>query len=238
MTAIECINTVGWALSPYVIFKGKVLIEGWFDNLLINWRLKVSPNGWTSDEIGLRWLEKLFILSTSLRIKSRYRLLILDGHGSYLTPKFDELYGINDIILICMPAYLSYLLQPLDISCFAVLKRSYSRMVEMKMRTRINYIDKFDFLEAYLLARIKAFRSNTIKNSFGAAALVPFSSDRVISQLNIRLRTPTPSPSQESDWQPKTLSNYTQLQKQASSIKALLRTRSRSPPSPLNSAIN
>lgn len=65
-------------------------------------------------------------------------------------------------------------------------------MVEMKMRTGINHIDKFDFLEVYLSARTEAFRSDTIKNSFGAAGLVPFSPDRVISQLDIQLRTPDP----------------------------------------------
>ena len=106
------------------------------------------------------------------------------------------------------------------------------------MRSGINHIDKLDFLEAYPSARIEAFKSETIKNSFGAASLVPFEPNRVISKLNIRLRTPTPPPSRGSDWEPKTPSNYVQLQKQASSIKALLRTRSRSPPSPLNSAIN
>jgi hypothetical protein len=63
----------------------------------------------------------------------------------------------------------------------------------------------------------------------------------VISKLNIRLHTPTPPPSrgsQSSAWEPKTPSNYKQLQKQASSIKKLLKQRSKSPPSPLNSAIN
>jgi hypothetical protein len=39
-------------------------------------------------------------------------------------------------------------------------------------------------------------------------------------------------------WSPKTPSNYVQLQKQASSIKALLRIRSRSPPSPSDRALN
>jgi hypothetical protein len=111
-------------------------------------------------------------------------------------------------------------------------------MVEMKMRNGINHIDKFDFLEAYPLARIEAFKSDTIKNSFRSAGLIPFAPERVISKLDIRLRTPTPPSSRGSDWDPKTPSNYMQLQKQASSIKALLRIRSRSPPSPLNSAIN
>ena len=238
VTAIECTNSSGWALPPCIIFKGKVFIESWFDGLPDDWRFEVSPNGWTSDEIGLRWLEKLFIPSTSSRTKGGYRLLILDGHGSHLTPKFDEICEQNKVIPICMPPHSSHLLQPLDIGCFAVLKRSYGRLVEMKMRNGINHIDKLDFLEAYPLARIEAFKSETIKNSFGAAGLIPFAPNRVISKLNIRLRTPTPPPSRGSDWDPKTPSNYVQLQKQASSIKALLRARSKSPPSPLNCAIN
>jgi hypothetical protein len=106
------------------------------------------------------------------------------------------------------------------------------------MRVRINHIDKLDFLEAYPSARIEAFKSETIKNSFAAAGLIPYDPDRVISKLDIRLRTPTPPSSRGSEWDPKTPSNYVQLQKQASSIKALLKQRSKSPPSPLNSAIN
>ena len=137
-----------------------------------------------------------------------------------------------------MPPHSSYLLQPLDIGCFAVLKRSYGRLIESKMRSGITYIDKLDFLKAYSSARIEAFKSETIKNSFAAAGLVPYDPDRVLLKLDIRLRTPTPPPSRGSEWSPKTPSNYVQLQKQASSIKALLKQRPKSPPSPLNSAIN
>jgi hypothetical protein len=93
VTTIECINSSGYALPPCVIFKGKVYIESWFDGLPDDWRFEVSLKGWTSNEIGLRWLEKLFIPSTSSRTKGKYRLLILDGHGSHLTPKFDEICG-------------------------------------------------------------------------------------------------------------------------------------------------
>ncbi|OGE47182.1 hypothetical protein PENARI_c057G04216 [Penicillium arizonense] len=177
VTTIECINASGWALPPCVIFKGKVYIESWFDGRPEDWRFEVSPNGWTSDEIGLRWLEKLFIPSNSSRTKGKYRLLILDGHGSHLTAEFDRICEKNDIIAICMPPHSSHLLQPLDISCFAVLKRAYSRLIESKMRARINHIDKLDFLEAYPSARIEAFKSETIKNSFAAAGLMPYNPD-------------------------------------------------------------
>ena len=195
VTVIECINASGWALPPCVIFKGKVFVESWFDSgLPDDWRFEVSPNGWTSDEIGLRWLGKLFIPTTSSRTKGGYRLLILDGHGSHLTPRFDEICEENKIIPICMPPHSSHLLQPLDIGCFAVLKRAYGRLVEFRMRCGSNHVDKLDFLEAYPAARMEAFKLETAKNSFHSAGLIPFTPEKVISKLDIRLTTPTPPP--------------------------------------------
>ena len=141
-----------------------------------------------------------------------------------------------------MPPHSSHLLQPLDIGSFAVLKRAYGRLVEFNMRNGINHIDKFDFLEAYPLARMEAFKSETIKNSFRSAGLIPFAPERVILKLDIRLRTPTPPASRGSEssrnFTPKTPFTEKELRRQASSIKALLRTRSQSPPSPSDRALN
>ena len=53
VSAIEAICVDGYSLSLCVIFKGKVAIAGWFDNLLKDWRIKVSNNDWTTDKIGL-----------------------------------------------------------------------------------------------------------------------------------------------------------------------------------------
>lgn len=241
VTAIESTGASGFSLPPMVIFKGKVFVESWADMIPDTWFLQKSKNGWTSDEIGLEWLQKVFLPSTFSRTKGKFRLLILDGHGSHLTPKFDEICYQNDVIPICMPPHSSHLLQPLDVGCFAVLKRAYGKKVEDLMRANQNHIDKLDFLDIFPSARIEAFKSETIKNSFAATGLVPYDPDRVILKLNIRLSTPTPPPSrgsQSSAWEPKTPSNYKQLQKQASSIKKLLKQRSRSPPSPVNSAID
>jgi hypothetical protein len=141
-----------------------------------------------------------------------------------------------------MPAHSSHLLQPLDIGCFAVLKRAYGSLVSQKMRLSINHIDKLDFLLAYPKARIDAFKPDTIKTSFAAASLVPFDPDRVLSKLNIQLNTPTPAPSrpgsQSSQFIPKTPANVTELLKQETSIKGLPKQRSISPPTPSKTALN
>jgi hypothetical protein len=82
-------------------------------------------------------------------VRGRYRLLVLDGHGSHLTAQFDRICAENDIIPLCMPAHSSHILQPLDIGCFAVLKRAYSRFISDLARVGYNHIDKLDFLEDY-----------------------------------------------------------------------------------------
>ena len=69
VTTIKCINATGWSIPSTIIFKGKVHIEGWFSkyNLSSNWRIELSPNGWTSDVISLRWLQEVFIPATNPR---------------------------------------------------------------------------------------------------------------------------------------------------------------------------
>jgi hypothetical protein len=79
----------------------------------------------------------------------KYRMLVLDGHRSHLTTEFDHTCTKNNIIPICMPPHSSHLLQPLDIGCFAVLKRRYTQLIEQQMRLGFNHIDKIDFLMAF-----------------------------------------------------------------------------------------
>jgi hypothetical protein len=48
-----------------------------------------------------------------------------------------------------MPPHSLHLLQPLDVGCFSVLKRSYGGIIEQKMRLGVNHIDKQEFLLLY-----------------------------------------------------------------------------------------
>ncbi|GEQ71335.1 hypothetical protein JCM33374_g5017 [Metschnikowia sp. JCM 33374] len=65
VTAIECISAAGFALPPFIIMKGARLQKGWFNNVPPKWRLGVTENGWTNNEMALSWLENIFIPSTN-----------------------------------------------------------------------------------------------------------------------------------------------------------------------------
>jgi hypothetical protein len=118
--------------------------------------------------------------------------LILDNHGSYKTPEFDLFAKEHNIIILCILPHSSHLLQPLNVSYFTPLKRSYGSAVKQYIRVGVNYIDKVDFLRAYYTARIAAITTSTIRSGFVATGLVLYDPDRVLTKLCTQLRTPTP----------------------------------------------
>ena len=150
------------------------------------------------------------------RVRGRFRLLILDSHGSHLTPQFDRIWVENDIIPLYMPAHCLHLLQTLRVGCFTVLKRAYSRFISDLGRREYNHIDKFDFLDDYQRARLEAFQQpDIIQNSFAASDLVPVDTERVLSKPHISLQTPAPPSSRpssrSSQFTPKTPRTVIQL---------------------------
>ena len=112
----------------------------------------------------------------------------MDGHGSHLTPQFNQICAENNIMPLCMPPHLSHLLQPLDVGCFAVLKHTYGCFVSDLAHIGYNHINKFDFLDDYQCAQLEAFQQPAIiQNSFAASGLMPVNAEWVLSKLNISL---------------------------------------------------
>jgi len=91
-----------------------------------------------------------------------------------------------------MPAHLLYLLQPLDIGCFSVLKQLYGRLIKQIMARSVNHINKYKFLPLYRQARQAALHWNNIQAGFAATGLVPYDLDRVLLLLHTKYWTPSP----------------------------------------------
>jgi hypothetical protein len=149
VTLIAAVNAGGWLVPPFFIFKGKTHNQSWYHNNPKDWRIAVTDNGWTTNEVGVAWLQH-FIEHTTQRTVGGYRLLIIDGHESYNLIRFQDICKQNNIITLCMPAHASHILQPLDVSCFSPLKRAYKKEVGTLANSHINCIDKLAFLAAFL----------------------------------------------------------------------------------------
>jgi hypothetical protein len=85
-TLIAAINAKGWVLPPFFIFKAKNHDQAWYYNPK-DWRIGVSKNGWTTNDLGLAWLRH-FIQHTEARTVGSHQLLIIDGHESHKSLAF------------------------------------------------------------------------------------------------------------------------------------------------------
>jgi hypothetical protein len=99
-------------------------------------------------------------------------------------PKFDLFCKDHLIIILCMLPHLLHLLQPLDVSCFAILKCFYKQQVKDLMQVGVNYINKSNFLTAYVIAHKESIIKNNICNGFAAAGLVLYNFKQVLTKLN------------------------------------------------------
>ena len=218
VTAILGINAAGWAIPPFLIFAGKTLLHAWFEGEDIprNWRIAISDNGWTNNNLGVAWLQH-FNEHTKGRSLGARRLLILDGHDSHNSLDFQAICQAENIYTLCMPSHSSHLLQPLDVGCFSPLKHAYSQQVELLIRNHINHVTKLEFLPAFKAAFDQAITKPNISSSFRGAGLVPLDPDVVLSRLDVKLRTPTP-PALPELWEPKTPSNAHELGAQSTLV--------------------
>lgn len=242
VTVIQAIQSGGEVIPPYVVVAGKMHLESWYRDSPFppDWTIDLSETGWTNNRIGFDWIQHFDKHSRS-RTTGAKRLLVLDGHESHHSAKFEDYCKENNIITLCMPAHSSHLLQPLDVGCFSVLKRLYGKEIEKLMRNHIHHITKPDFFSAFHTSFMATFHPENVRGGFRGAGLVPFSPERVLSQLDIKLRTPTPTgpPSPESDsWVSKTPQNANEASLQSTHIKNRISRHQNSSPTSIYGALD
>jgi len=130
---IEAISAANHGIPAMVINKGKVHLNIWFDAHLgvpEDWVIAYSNNGWTGDNLGLIWLQKVFIPAIEGRVIGIWSLLVMNGHGSHCTCQFEEIARQNYIVPFWLPAHSSHITQPLDVGVFSSVKQRYRRGVQ------------------------------------------------------------------------------------------------------------
>ena len=91
-----------------------------------------------------------------------------------------------------MPPHLLYILQPLNVGCFTLLKQAYKKELRGLADSYIYYINKKAFLATIRLVFDKAFLRDNIVLSFRATSLVLYNLEVVLSKLKVKPCTLTP----------------------------------------------
>jgi DDE superfamily endonuclease len=92
ISLLACICADGTKLPSTLIYKGEShdLLSSWVEDLKEGDQayFASTKNGWSCDQLGLQWLQKVFEPYTREKAGNRRRLLIVDGHSSHVNLKF------------------------------------------------------------------------------------------------------------------------------------------------------
>ena len=203
VTVLAAVCADGSALPPGIIYPaaGKVVQASWvkdIDTGKHSVHFTTSPSGWTNDDIGLAWLEQIFDCYTKPKIRRKWRLLIVDGHGSHLTMDFINYCDENKILLAVFPPHSTHTLQPLDVVCFKPLASNYSNALAKRLHNTLGWvpIKKKDFFLLFWEAWESTFTKELILSSFEATGISPLNPNKVLDKF--RPTTPETQSSRDS----------------------------------------
>lgn len=113
-------------------------------------RIEMTRKGWTTNEVGLRWLKTKFIPWAKNRLQETYILLIVDGHRSHVLLEFIDFCIKSQIVALCLPSHTTHILQPQDVGIFEPLSQTYKILIKRKYQSETGQLTKRAFFKIIL----------------------------------------------------------------------------------------
>jgi hypothetical protein len=120
-------SVLGHLLCPsqYILAQGPIPALSNLDVLI--GAVATSPNGWTDNELGLKWFKQTFVpFATAHKMNDDPILLLLDGHNSHETDELRTIAYNHNIFILAFPSKCTHKLQPLDVAMFAQVQHKWS----------------------------------------------------------------------------------------------------------------
>ena len=121
------------------------------------------------------------------------------------------------------------------------LPKAYSYEIKQLIRINITYLSKLKFLCRFKATFCKSFTEENIQSRFTEAGLVPYDLGRVISKLDVQIRTTLPPASRLGTalpWVSQTPHNPRETTSQSGLIKTRISNHQGSSPTPILATVN
>jgi len=183
VTAVVTLNYGRKRIPPMIIFAGAYHLRKYFDNDMDGDTLFArSPTGFLNDKLGLVYL-KHFDKFTKDSRKGKYRMLLFDGHGSHITQEFINYCWENAIRPFRLPAHLTHLLQPLDVSVFKSFKHNFRKEIRREVFNGVSDISKTDFFSFFQRFYDRTMTSRIHASGFKRTGLIPYNPQIVLDAM-------------------------------------------------------
>ena len=178
VTVVGCINAVGQALPPFVVFDAKNLNMQWCVDEVPGTTYGLSDNGWMDMKLFKGWFIKHFL---NLVGSARPVLLLMDGHSSHYNLEAVDLAKKNDVILFTLVPHTTHELQPLDTAVYAPLKTNWQDACHCYLQSHPGtVITKYQFSKLFSGAWLKTMVPSNIISGFKCCGIYPFNPKAVL----------------------------------------------------------
>ena len=138
--------------------------------------LKGTPDGWSSQEVLLEWVETVLLKETQpLSNPQKCILLLVDGSKAHLTLQGLHKMKSWGVEVVVFPPHLTGVIQPLDKDVFRALKASFRKKEEhWKRKNHHRAPSPADFVQLWTDAYVDAVTPRSILSGFRSCGISPF----------------------------------------------------------------
>lgn len=174
-TIVACINAVGNAVPPMILYKGKRMKPEWTYNLPAGSVCRMTDRGSMTTAVFRDWLAHFASFKTPGRC-----LLIFDGAKSHLDYSVVEEAEKYDITLYCLPSNTTHELQPLDKAVFKPFETYWDQeLMRFWDRFQTHTIRRGQFGMVLTPCFERAMTQSNIKSGFASTGIFPFNSNAI-----------------------------------------------------------
>ena len=176
ITAIVAVNAQGQATKPALLWNTKKIRGDMFLRAQCPVTLKGTPDGWSSQEVLLEWVETVLVKETQpLSNPQKCILLLVDGSKTHLTlQRLQKMKSWGVEVVVFLP-HLTDVIQPLDKAVFRALKASFRKKEEhWKRNNHHRAPSPADFVQLWTDAYVDAVTPRNILSGFRSCGISPF----------------------------------------------------------------
>ena len=173
VTIIECISPAGLAIPPaFILAEGPTPALPDLEAPIA--AIGKSPNGWTDNEIGLKWFQETFVpFATAHKKDDSPILLLVDGYDSHETDELRMVAYAHNIFILAFPSKCTHKLQPLDVAVFAQVQHKWSSHCDRRIYEGVR-MDRYNVIPEYMQVCTACMTPELIHSAFSCTGIYPF----------------------------------------------------------------
>lgn len=176
ITGIFAMSAAGTYIPPLIIFPRQRMNDSLSKDGPPGAIYACSKNGWSNDELFLKWLEHFATYANCS--KEKVTLLVLDNHSSHIGLAVAHFCTSKGIIMVTIPPHTSHRTQPLDVTFFGPLKTAFSREIELLMKTsQAKRVSEYDVAALINRAYMKTATMEKGQKGFKVTGIYPYNPD-------------------------------------------------------------